>query len=185
MMLTHTTHRAVSEPSPVQDIDQLPRVFLHTGDCYLGVQPTLVTTVLGSCVAVTMCDPRKGLGAICHAFLPNSVTFDSHGREPQLCRFVDTALDSMYASLLKLAVRPEDLVVKVFGGASGLMGGVQRTSLYDIGSRNIMAVRLWLMNHGLPIFKSQVGGNNGRKLHFLTHTGDVWLKQLNSSGREG
>ena len=40
------------------------------------------------------------------------------------------------------------------------------------------------MLHGLPIAKSQIGGNQGRKLHFLTHTGDVWVKLLNRSGGE-
>lgn len=169
----------------MQDLDQFPRVFLQTGDCFLGVKPTLVTTVLGSCVAVTMCEPTRGVGAICHAFLPDSETFSHRGRDPQACRFVDTALESMFSSLMKLKVRPEDIVVKVFGGASGLMGGAQRTTLYDIGGRNILAVRLWLMNHGLPVSRSQVGGSHGRKLHFLTHTGDVWVKQLNRSNWEG
>jgi len=106
----------------VQDIDQYPKVFLPTGDCFLAVRPTLVSTVLGSCVAVTMCDP-----------------------------------------------------------ASGLMGGAGRTNHYDIGGRNLSAVRQWLLGHGLPISKSQTGGVQGRKLHFLTHTGDVWVKLLNRS----
>lgn len=168
----------------MQDLEQYPKVFLQTGDCFLGVRPTLVSTVLGSCVAVTLCDPVRGVGAICHAFLPDSESFKSTTREPQVCRFVDTALETMYSSMLKLKVNPDALVVKVFGGASGLMGGTERTTLYDIGGRNVRAVRQWLMAHGMPIAKAQVGGNQGRKLHFLTHTGDVWMKLLNRTGRE-
>lgn len=169
----------------MQDIDQYPKVFLQTGDCFLGVRPTLVSTVLGSCVAVTMCEPNRRIGSICHAFLPNSVAFHHSSREPQICRFVDTALETMYSSMLKLRVAPENLVIKVFGGASGLMGGTERTNLYDIGGRNVRAVREWLLAHALPIARSQVGGNQGRKLHFLTHTGDVWVKLLHRSGWEG
>ena len=86
---------------------------------------------------------------------------------------------------MKLKVNPDNLVVKMFGGASGLMGGTERTNLYDIGGRNIRAVRYWLTNHGLPLSRSQVGGSQGRKLHYLTHTGEVWIKQLNRSFREG
>lgn len=163
----------------MQDIERYPKVFLQTGDCFLGVRPTLVSTVLGSCVAVTMCDPVRSIGAICHAFLPDSVSFRHTSHEPQVCRFVDTALENMFSSMLKLKARPEDLVVKVFGGASGLMGGQERTTLYDIGGRNIRAVRQWLLAHELPVTRSQTGGNYGRKLHFLTHTGDVWIKLLN------
>lgn len=169
----------------MQELEQYPKVFLQTGDCFLGVRPTLVSTVLGSCVAVTFCDPGRGIGAICHAFLPDSASFNSSGREPQVCRFVDTALENMYSSMHKLRVPLDGLVVKVFGGASGLMGGAERTTLYDIGGRNVRAVRQWLMVHGLPISKSHIGGNQGRKLHFLTHTGDVWVKLLNRSGTEG
>jgi chemotaxis protein CheD len=151
----------------------------------LGVRPTLVTTVLGSFVAVTMCDPVRGLGAICHAFLPDSASFNNTAasREPQVCRFVDTALENMFSSMRKLKVDPDGLVVKVFGGATGIMSG-DRANLYDIGGRNLRAVKQWLMAHGLQVSRSQIGGNQGRKLHFLTHTGDVWVKLLNRSGQE-
>jgi chemotaxis protein CheD len=168
----------------MQEFDQFPKVFLQTGDCFLGVRPTMVTTVLGSCVAVTMCEPSRGIGAICHAFLPDSASFTAGAnREPQVCRFVDTALENMYSSMLKLRIAPERLVVKVFGGASGIMSG-DRANLYDIGGRNLRAVKQWLMVHGMPVSKSQTGGSKGRKLHFLTHTGDVWIKLLNRSGQE-
>lgn len=168
----------------MQDLERYPKVYLQTGDCFLGVRPTLVSTVLGSCVAVTMCVPGRGIGAICHAFLPDSASFQNSAREPQVCRYVDTALENMFSSLMKLRVDPQDIVVKVFGGATGLMGGAERTNLYDIGGRNVRAVRQWLMGHGLPIAKSQVGGCQGRKMHFLSHTGDVWVKLLSRSGRE-
>lgn len=169
----------------MQNFEQYPKVFLQTGDCFLGVRPTLVSSVLGSCVAVTMCDPGRGIGAICHAFLPDSVSFQHSWRDPQVCRFVDTALENMFSSLMKLKINPDTLSVKLFGGASGLMGVPERTNLYDIGGRNIRAARNWLAGHGLAVCRSQVGGCHGRKLHFLTHTGDVWVKQLNRSGGEG
>jgi len=139
----------------VQDLEQFPKVFLQTGDCFLGIRPTLVSTVLGSCVAVTMCDPGSAIGAICHAFLPDSVTFRHSGSDPQVCRYVDTALENMFSSLMKLRINPDNLSIKVFGGATGLMGGIERTNLYDIGGRNIQAVRRWLWEHGLAVSRSQ------------------------------
>lgn len=164
----------------MQDIDKFPKVFLQTGDCFLGVQPTLVTTVLGSCVAVTMCAPSRGIGAICHAFLPESTQFTAKDKEPQICRFVDTALESMLSSLARLKIFPADLVVKVFGGAAGIMSG-NRCNLYDIGGRNVIAVQQHLVNYGIKVTSSATGGCQGRKLLFLTHTGDVWVKLLHKS----
>lgn len=165
----------------MQDLDHYPKVFLQTGDCFLGVKPTLVTTVLGSCVAVTMCDPVRGIGALCHAFLPESASFSAKGPDPQVCRFVDTALENMFSSLARLRIDPQSLVVKVFGGANGIMTA-GRGNLFDIGGRNVTAVRRGLMNVGVPIAKADVGGTQGRKLLFLTHTGDVWVKRLNRAG---
>ncbi|MBA4357440.1 MAG: chemotaxis protein CheD [Humidesulfovibrio sp.] len=164
----------------MRDLDHYPKVFLQTGDCFLGVQPTLVATVLGSCVAVTMCSPERGIGAICHAFLPDSARFSARPSDPQVCRFVDTALESMLSSLMRLKVSPEQLVVKVFGGASGIMSG-DRCNLYDIGGRNLQAVRLRLAEHGIRVTRSATGGCQGRKLLFLTHTGDAWVKLLHKS----
>jgi chemotaxis protein CheD len=167
----------------VREFDSFPKVFLQTGDCYLGVQPTLVTTVLGSCVAVTMCAPHRQIGAICHAFLPDSGKFNARGKDPQVCRFVDTALESMLASFMRLKVFPEDLVVKVFGGSSGLMSG-NRCNLYDIGGSNLAAVHERLASYGIRVARSSTGGCQGRKLLFLTHTGDVWVKTLHKSNGE-
>jgi len=167
----------------VQDFASFPKVFLQTGDCYLGVRPTLVTTVLGSCVAVTMCAPHRAVGAICHAFLPDSGKFNVRGKDPQVCRFVDTAVESMLASLMHLKISPDDLVVKVFGGAAGIMNG-NRCNLYDIGSRNLEAVQERLADHGIRVTRSSTGGCQGRKLLFLTHTGDVWVKMLHKSNGE-
>lgn len=165
----------------MQDLDHYPKVFLQTGDCFLAVKPTLVTTVLGSCVAVTLCDPERGIGAACHAFLPDSASFSAKGPDPQICRFVDTALETMFASLARLRIDPQRLVVKLFGGSSGIMTS-GRGNVFDIGGRNISAVRSWLVGAGVPIAKADVGGNQGRKLLFLTHTGDVWVKRLNRAG---
>lgn len=164
----------------MRDIDSYPKVYLQTGDCFLGVQPTLVNTVLGSCVAVTMHTPvRGGIGAICHAFLPDSSLYRSQSKDPQVCRFVDTALENMLSSFLRLKITPEDLAVKVFGGASCLLRG-DNCTLYEIGRLNVDAVHKRLAEYGIRPVRTACGGRQGRRLMFLTHTGDVWVKLLHS-----
>ncbi len=163
----------------MQDFDSYPKVYLQTGDCFLGVQPTLVTTVLGSCVAVTMCAPKRQIGAICHAFLPDSAKFSGRAKDPQICRYVDTAVESMLSSLMRLKIAPEDLVVKVFGGATGIMN-TDRCNTYGIGTSNVEATYKRLADHGITVKRSATGGCQGRKLMFLTHTGDVWIKMLHN-----
>jgi len=158
----------------------LPKVFLQTGDCFIGVQPTLVTTVLGSCLAVTLHAPKMGIGTICHAFLPDSKESKTLlGQEPQICRFVDTALQNMLETMDKIRVPRRDLVIKMFGGGSGVaVCNVDPSSTFNIGKRNIDMARKMLGIARLPIQVEDVGGPQGRKLMFNTHTGEVWVKKL-------
>jgi len=156
----------------------LPKVFLQTGDCFFGVQPTLVTTVLGSCLAVTVHAPTRSLGTICHAFLPDSSELKRKENEPQVCRYVDTALQNMLESLDRIGVPRRELVIKMFGGSSGIAVQGMEHSTYDIGRRNIASARKILRFARLDIQIEDVGGSQGRKLLFNTETGEVWVKKL-------
>jgi len=163
----------------------LPKVFLQTGDCFFGVQPTLVSTVLGSCVAVIIHVPKMGIGTICHALLPDSSDRRGHvSHEPQVCRYVDTALQNMLETLDKIGVPRRDLVIKLFGGSTGVAVRGMENSTYDIGRRNIEMARKLLKFARLDIQVEDVGGNKGRKLMFHTQTGEVWVKRLRQTAFE-
>jgi len=156
----------------------LPKVFLQTGDCFFGVQPTLVTTVLGSCLAVTIHAPAMGIGTICHAFLPDSSDAKRGLHDPQVCRYVDTALQNMLETMDKLGVPRRDLVIKMFGGASGIAVHAGESSSYNIGRRNVEMARKLLRFARLEVKGEDVGGSLGRKLMFNTQTGEIWVKKL-------
>lgn len=164
---------------------EYPRIFLQTGDCFLAVQPTLVTTVLGSCVAITMTSKERGVGAICHAFLPNSQEAHSRGqRDPQVCRFVNTAIENMLQGMNKLRVPINTLQVKLFGGGAGIAVRRVEDNSYNIGRRNVEMAHKILHNWGLDIETEDVGGSQGRKLHFLSSTGEIWMKRLTGQASE-
>ncbi|WP_319777970.1 chemotaxis protein CheD [Maridesulfovibrio sp.] len=158
----------------------ISRVFLHTGDAYIGVKPTIVSTVLGSCVAISMFSPRTRQGAICHAFLPSRSEI-KNVNEPsvQICRYVDTAVAHLLKSMNRLGVKKNELEVKLFGGATGLTYSQVRPSCaLGIGNRNVDAALKHLKEQDLKPRSMDVGGNVGRKLLFCTYTGDVWIKRL-------
>lgn len=164
----------------------LPKVFLQTGDCFFAVQPTVVTTVLGSCLAVTINAPRFGFGTICHAFLPDSSEAMRRGaEEPQVCRYVDTALQNMLETMDKMGVPRRELIVKMFGGASGIAVAGMAKSSYNIGRRNVEMAKKLLKFARLDIQVENVGGSQGRKLMFHTQTGEVWLKKLKQNDMKG
>ena len=49
---------------------ELPEFYLQPGEIHLARSPTMLKTLLGSCVGVTFWSPRLGIGALCHGVLP-------------------------------------------------------------------------------------------------------------------
>ena len=135
--------------------------------------PVLVSTVLGSCVAVTMYSPFRGVGAICHAMLP-----DNGERENDL-RYVDTALQHIYDKIVEYGAG-NDVVVKLFGGAQVLDVGESSPEKSTVGDQNIARAETLLASLGLTIAARDTGGIRGRKLFFCTRDGGVYVRRIGS-----
>lgn len=146
-------------------------IYLKPGEVVVARKPVLVSTVLGSCVAVTMFSPDCGFGAICHAMLP-----DGAGRTEDL-RYVDTALRYIYSKALKYGAA-DNLVVKLFGGARMLNVGKVEDTVRTVGEQNVAKALEVLSTLRLEVSESDTGGFAGRKLYFCTRDGDVYLRRV-------
>ena len=156
--------------------------YLKPGEVIISANPILISTVLGSCVAVTLYAPLKGVGAICHAMLPNIRPAEDN------LLYVDRAVRYIYCKMLEYGCESADLVVKLFGGAQVLVGTYTRENWASVGEQNIRQARQTLHQLGLVVTKTDIGGNLGRKLFFSIKTGDVYLRKLKSrrsNEREG
>ena len=148
-------------------------IYLKPGEVFISRSPVLVSTVLGSCVAVTMFSPSRGFGAICHAMLPGNT-----GRDNDL-RYVDTALRHIYDKIVAYGV-VSDLVVKLFGGAQVLNVADRLPDRQTVGDQNVVQAEAVLALLGLTISARDTGGLQGRKLFFCTRSGDVYLRRMRS-----
>lgn len=148
-------------------------IYLKPGEVFVARSPVLVSTVLGSCVAVTMFSPSRGCGAICHAMLP-----ENSGRESDL-RYVDTALNYIYEEIVACG-GGGDLVIKLFGGAQVLNVGEPAQGRQTVGDQNVAQAVAVLTSLGLVISARDTGGLLGRKLFFCTRSGDVFMRQIRS-----
>lgn len=146
-------------------------VYLKPGEVLVSRTPVLVSTVLGSCVAVTMFLPSRGFGAICHAMLPES------NRDDTDLRYVDTALHHIYGKIAAFGAG-RDLVVKLFGGAQVLDVVNGTSSKLTIGEQNVAKAEAVLASFGLTISSRDTGGVRGRKLFFCTRSGDVFVRRM-------
>lgn len=162
----------------------LPGVCLKPGKLFVGSGPGEVTTLLGSCVAVTMFNPRLKFAAICHAMLadPDRVV-RSIDEEAEPYKYVSIVIPTMVETFRCNGISPEETEVKLFGGANVFGFANEKRRGRGIGLNNIQRAKELLHLYNLRISRSHVGGYIGRKLIFNTSTGIVWLKCL--KGRAG
>ena len=125
------------------------RIYVLPGSLHVTQQPALLTTVLGSSVAVCLWSPEAA--AMSHFVLP------VYGR---------TALSLLLGKVLDLGVNKSDILAAVFGGASSL------------GERNVAEARAFLAQHRLPVIREDVGGEDARKLTFSTLDGATVVRRL-------
>jgi chemotaxis protein CheD len=153
------------------DRDGLPHHFLLPGKMHCATEPTLVTTVLGSCVAVCLFDRRHGVGGINHFLLPRMA-----GNRRSL-RYGDVAIDRLFEALVALGAKPAALEAKIFGGAEVLHNSA---SDRHIGMHNADIAVERLDALGIPIIARRTGGRNGLAIRLFTNSGKVLVRQIGS-----
>lgn len=146
-------------------------IYLNPAEIVMAEDPVTVTTVLGSCVAVTLYSPRTRLGAICHGVLP-------YGLESDPGKYVNQAVRHMLNFFREKQIESEELVAKVFGGADMFPRLRNIRSDNTIGTQNINAALSELKQAGITPFVVEVSGEQGRKLVFFSDTGDVYIKRV-------
>lgn len=148
-----------------------PRVPTHMlNPCMLAVhkQEHVISTLLGSCIAVCLWDPRLRHGGMNHYMLPLW-----HGKGLPTPKFGNIAIERLIQAVGALGSRKEDLVAKVFGGAAVVNHG---SGLFPIGIRNAQLAEEALAAHSIPIVAKQVGGQRAMKIDFNTREGSVILR---------
>jgi chemotaxis protein CheD len=163
----------------IQNETQL--IYLHPGEFHLARNPSILRTVLGSCVGVTFWSPRLGIGALCHGVLPKS----PHGLDAkQGYRYVDFAIRDIVRQFDRLGARRSEMQVKVFGGADVLPVHRHAKGKTTVGKQNWQTALEVLHDERLKVLASDLGGTAGRTIEFYTETGEVLLRRLSQKNGE-
>lgn len=170
----------------------LPHYYLKAGEMFIMEKPALISTVLGSCIALTLFNQRKGLAGICHALLPQCIR-KSHKTsidnllddECHKCleafKYADCSVYMMAESFIRFGITPRETEVRLFGGAKMMVSRSGHDGHYSIGQQNIDTARKVISYCHLELASSDVGGTGGRKIIFNTKTGEVEHHSLNQS----
>ncbi|MDO9584111.1 MAG: chemotaxis protein CheD [Desulfomicrobium sp.] len=165
----------------LEDCRELPHDYLLVGQGGIYTTPTLVQTVLGSCVSVTMYCSKYHWGGIFHALLPRVDDFPKNKAIGDHFRYVDSSIWHLLREFAKSGISAKSLECKVFGGASPL----HQHSNTSAGNRNVKVAMEILAQEGVTVSASSVGGNGGRKLFFRTDTGLVLQKRFDVQASRG
>jgi chemotaxis protein CheD len=138
-------------------------------------EPSLLKTILGSCVGVTFRCARLRMGALCHGILPTCPP----GIEGADCyHYVDFAIRDLISQFEILGARRNELEVKVFGGADVLPVLATSSTRQTVGAQNCRRAVGVLHEEGLKILAFDIGGPNGRVIEFDTSNGEVLVRML-------
>jgi len=133
------------------------------------------TYALGSCVAVIVYDSVNKVGGMIHIALPDSeINLEKAKSHPAY--FANTGLPLLFQKMNDLGATRKNSWIKIAGGASI----VKSCESFDIGKRNILAIRRILWNKNLGIKSDDVGGDFSRTVSLDILDGKV---TLSSSGK--
>lgn len=140
---------------------------VRIADMRIGQAPSVMTTVLGSCVALCVYEPVQKIGGMLHCMLPQApiaseVSFKT-------AKYADTGVDELLNRLARhTRVKKTLLIAKIFGG-----GHVLKHVTRDIGGDNVAAVRGALDRAGVRVSAMKTGGAQGCSVAFDLTTGRV------------
>jgi chemotaxis protein CheD len=159
--MTHATLEGLARPP----VPATPRLHtLHPGDVAVASCGDRLETLLGSCVAVIMTDPRRTVGAMCHIV---------HSKPPvagipATGAHADTALRLMYEGLRRRGIAPAQCEAWVVGG--GNMFPAQFGQRH-VGDDNAEWAVDTLAREGVLVLDHCLGGTVYRRLSWTVGAG--------------
>ena len=144
--------------------------------------PTIITTTVGSCIALCMYDPVNRIGGMVHIVLPRKTDYSREEKTDTLIRYADKAVPALLSRLISKGAKKEFIRAKMAGGAN--MFPMFTHPILEIGKNNAEAVKKKLAELGVPLVAEDVGGNHGRIVEFDVGSGIMRVNTINKGEKE-
>ena len=167
-----------------ETIDHHRRVILDPGEYYASNTPVTISTLLGSCVSACLFDPVNKVMGMNHFML-------SHQRyaknipmtQTEAGRYGIHSMELLINEMLKLGAEKHLLKAKAFGGSSLIGNGRDTSNFLCVGAVNSRFIREFLAFEGIPLLAENLGGDEGRVIHFLYSDFSVYMRWIKSAER--
>lgn len=142
--------------------------FLKPGYILANREESIVRTVVGNSVTVTIFDRKYRFGGINHFILP--LTRDRRQATPQ---FGNVSVTALCRLMLDLGSNPTSLEAQI-------MGGALRHDFpdRDLGRQNVEIARRMLEKFRIPVVSEDIGGQRGRKIIYHSGTNETVIYKV-------
>ena len=142
--------------------------YVHTGEIVMSSgNDKLISTPLGSCVAVLAYDPKRMLSGMAHIMLPGKAP--KNAAKPN--RYAHNAIEGLLEKLAVFGSREEDIAICLAGG-----GNVLNKKINSISKLVIDSVLEHLESRNLQIIAKHLGGFERRSLIFCNSLKTVYYR---------
>ena len=133
---------------------------------------TLVAFSIGSGIGMTIHDPVGGVGGILNFILPDSTNANGTNPAEAPFMFADTGIPAFLKALFEQGAKAEDLKVVIAGGAHIM----DQTEVFNIGQKNLEALKTCLGDYDVKIHHEAVGGSKSRTISLEIGSGASIIK---------
>ncbi len=146
-------------------------IYVGVGEYAVSKTPgdTIKTMALGSCVGVIFLMPKIRAVGLLHVALPDSsINHKRASEKPGM--FADTGIPAIIKQIQKMGNNGK-IIMKLAGGAAIM----DPNNTFNIGKRNILAVRKILWQYKLGAQTEDLGDSISRTVSIEVNTGKVYL----------
>jgi len=144
--------------------------FLPPGYIFLSQEPYLISTVVGSSVAVALWDADNKWGGMLSFLYPTS---ESSAEATSI--YGNVAIPYMVKMFREEGAKRRNLQSQIFGGSGSDLLEVEK-----VAHENVEIARSTLKKYGIKVISEDVGGRLGRKIVYNTLKNEVLIYKVNT-----
>ena len=133
---------------------------------------SLITYALGSCVGICLYDSSQKIAGLAHIMLPLST--EAAGKVDNKRRYADTGIMELIQTMNLMGASTMRMTAKIAGGAQMFKG--TSSSMFNVGERNVAAVKKVLASYKIRIIAEETGADFGRTVLFHGENGAMEVR---------
>lgn len=154
------------------------RIIIEPGEFYVSRHQEVISTLLGSCVSACLFDPVNRVMGMNHFLLAYHQETQSPIIDSEKGRYGIHAMQLLIDQMIHHGADRPNLKAKCFGGGNMLS---LHQSQKSIGDTNAKFIQDFLHTADIPLLRTDLGGNQGRNVHFIGSDYSVLVKNIDYS----